>query len=89
MSPSITHFHQFTTITAGAVPEGVAKALRPICMIIEFGRNAELGACEPTGLESHRVAAAIDQLLRVSDGVTHATAQGNARIASSSKSSAE
>ena len=39
----------------------------------------------PTGLQAHRATAALDRLLRV----THAAAQGNARIASNSRFSAE
>jgi hypothetical protein len=39
----------------------------------------------PNGLQARRVVVALDRQLRV----THAAAQGNARIASSSRSSAE
>jgi hypothetical protein len=39
----------------------------------------------PTGLQAHKATVALDRLLRV----THAATQGNARIASNSRSSAE
>ena len=49
---SYPHEHDVTLInstpsTEWVVPDGVMKALRLACTIIEFGRTTELEACEP------------------------------------------